>query len=135
MQLYAWQYSLALIVFLIIDAIWLSTAGRTIYMSEIGALLRERPNFAVALAFYMIFVAGLVIFVIHPALIAGSIAQAIYMGALFGLVCYATYDLTNLSTIKGFTPLIAVVDMVWGAVLSASVSAVTLLVIRYFKIG
>jgi uncharacterized membrane protein len=135
MQSYFWQYLVAIVVFLILDFIWLSTAGRSIYVSELGGLLRDRPDFVVAFGFYLIFVAGLVGFVIHPAQIADNLSQAILMGAFFGLVSYGTYDLTNLSTIKGFTPLIATVDLAWGTFLSACVSGVTFSLIRYFKLG
>jgi uncharacterized membrane protein len=135
MQLYAWQYAVALLIFLVIDGIWLSTAGRTIYASEMGSLLRDKPDFVIAFGFYLIFIAGLVGFVIHPAHMAASLPQAVMMGAFFGLVTYATYDLTNLATVKGFTPLIAIVDLVWGTVLSASVSGLTLLALRMLKVG
>jgi uncharacterized membrane protein len=135
MQLYAWQYAVALLIFLVIDAVWLSTAGRMIYVSEMGSLLRDKPDFVIAFGFYLIFIAGLVGFVIYPAHMVGSLPQAVMMGAFFGLVTYATYDLTNLATLKGFTPLIAIVDLVWGAVLSASVSGLTILALRALKVG
>lgn len=135
MQIYAWQYVVALLIFLVIDVGWLSTAGRTIYVSEMGSLLRDKPDLVIAFGFYLIFIAGLVGFVIHPAYVAGSLPQAVMMGAFFGLVTYATYDLTNLATLKGFTPLIAIVDMVWGTVLSASVSGLTIVALRVLKVG
>ena len=125
MQIYVWPYFIALFVFLCIDAVWLTFAGRSIYAAELGALLREKPDFAVAFIFYLVFIAGLVSFVILPAAAAGDIGQAVRMGALFGLVSYATYDLTNLSTINGFTTKIALIDLAWGATISAVVSGIT----------
>lgn len=123
------SYLVALMIFLVIDGVWLSIMGRMFYSKEIGALLLDRPNFYVAGVFYLILVLGLVVFVILPALAERSLAQAAAKGALFGLVTYATYDLTNLATIKGFTARVAIVDMAWGAVLAAVVCSVTYIVI------
>jgi uncharacterized membrane protein len=128
MQSYLWSYLVAFLVFLALDAIWLFTAGRTIYVSEIGALLRERPNFFAALFFYALYVAGLTYFVIVPGIGNANFLQAILNGAAFGLVAYATYDLTNYSTMKGFTLRIALIDMAWGTVLSGLVTAFTLMI-------
>jgi uncharacterized membrane protein len=135
MQTYVWQLLIALVIYLIIDVIWLSTAGRSIYFVELAGMLLDRPNFVIAFIFYLIFVAGLVGFVIHPAYAADDIWQAIKMGAFFGFVSYATYDMTNLATFKGFTTKVAMIDLAWGTVLSASVSSLTLLVLRFFKVG
>ncbi len=126
MQSFLVPYGVAFLVFLVIDAIWLSTAGRHIYVPEIGHLLLDRPNFFVAFLFYALFVAGLTWFVIMPGREGQSLLAAAITGGFFGLVCYATYDLTNLSTVKGFTTKIALIDMAWGSVLSASVTAVTI---------
>jgi uncharacterized membrane protein len=97
MQTYVWQFLIALVIYLIIDVIWLSTAGRSIYFVELAGMLLDRPNYVIAFVFYLIFVAGLVGFVIHPAYAADDIWQAIKMGAFFGFVTYATYDMTNLA--------------------------------------
>ena len=132
MQVYIWQFVIALVVFLGLDAVWLTLAGRSIYAPELGALLREQPNFLVAFIFYLVFVVGLVGFVIHP---ATDIWQAVRMGALFGFVTYATYDLTNLSTINGFTTRIALIDLSWGTFLSATVSGVSIALLSLFKVG
>lgn len=134
MRTYVIHYCIVLAIFLAIDFVWLSTAGRTIYVSEIGGLLRERPNFLVAFLFYALFSLGLLVFVIEPAAPSGLSKQALLMGGFFGLVAYATYDLTNLATMKGFTTKIALIDMVWGSALSAGVTALSLIVIRMFKL-
>jgi uncharacterized membrane protein len=128
------QYLIVFAVFLAIDFVWLSNAGRLLYTPEIGALLKERPNFAVAFIFYAFYAFGLLVLVVTPALIAPGIGKALVMGALFGFVAYATYDLTNLATLKGFTVRIAMIDMLWGTVLSSSVSTIAVLLIRFFKI-
>jgi uncharacterized membrane protein len=130
----AYTFVVALVVFLIIDGVWLTTLGRGFYVAEIGSLLKSPPNLPVAGLFYTIYVAGLLYFVIQPALAADSLQKAIVAGAFFGLVCYATYDLTNLSTLNGFTWRIAIIDLVWGTVLSASVSAITVLIVRFLQI-
>ncbi|MFO1121183.1 MAG: DUF2177 family protein [Hyphomicrobiales bacterium] len=113
----------AAVILLVIDMIWLTWLGRGFYVSEIGGLLREKPDLGAAGAFYALYVTGLLVFVLRPAWLAGSVSQALIYGALFGLVAYGTYDLTNLAVLKGFTTRIAIIDMVWGAVLSGVSSA------------
>ncbi len=128
-------YIVALIIFLALDAIWLTTMGKPFYAVEIGPLLREKPDFLHAGLFYCLFVAGLVVFVINPALATGNVVKAVTLGAFFGLVTYATYDMTNLATMKGFTAKVAIVDMLWGAVLSATVASLTVLIVRALRGG
>jgi uncharacterized membrane protein len=128
------QYVIVFAVFLAIDFVWLSNASRWFYYPEIGQLLREKPNFLVAFIFYALYAVGLLVLVVQPALNHEGIGRALMWGALFGLVAYATYDMTNLATMKGFTTRIAIIDMVWGTVLSASVSTIAVLLIRYFKV-
>jgi uncharacterized membrane protein len=135
MHTYVWQFVIAFAIFLVIDAVWLSTAGRSIYFVELAGMLLDRPNLPLAFLFYVVFVVGLVGFVIHPAYAADDLWQALRMGAFFGLVSYATYDLTNLSTLKGFTTKIALIDLAWGTFLSAAVSGVSVLVLRWFRVG
>jgi len=126
-------YLIALPVFLLIDGIWLAFVANKFYQSQIGTLLKEKPNFLAAALFYLLFIVGLVIFIITPALEKKSMFHCILFGALFGLITYATYDLTNLATLKNWPLLVTIVDLVWGAFLSASVSSITLLIAK--KIG
>jgi uncharacterized membrane protein len=133
MRLYVIHYCIVLAIFLAVDFAWLSTAGRGIYVNEIGGLLRDRPNFLVAFLFYALFAAGLLVFVIEPAATSGLSKSALVLGGFFGLVAYATYDLTNLATLKGFTTKIALIDMLWGTVLSAGVTALSLVAIKMFR--
>ncbi|MEO5950284.1 MAG: DUF2177 family protein [Candidatus Saccharimonadales bacterium] len=116
----------------VFDAFWLTVVANKFYKSQIGTLLLEKPNMTAAILFYIIYVVGVVVFVISPALEKGSWLYALTYGALFGLVAYATYDLTNLSTIKGFTVKLVVVDLLWGAFLTAGVSVITYAIIRQF---
>lgn len=126
------QYVVVFAIFLAIDAVWLTTVAKTFYVSEIGSLLKPQPNLAVAVAFYALYAFGLLVFVVQPYLNREAILPAVMAGALFGLVAYATYDMTNLATIKGFTWRVAVVDMLWGTVLSATVTFLSLQVIKRF---
>lgn len=129
------QYGIGVAVFLAIDYVWLRTMGPTFYANELGPLLREQPDLKVALAFYLLYVAGLVFIVIHPAVQSGALGPAVLKGAVFGLVAYGTYDMTNLATIKGFTARVAVVDMMWGTFLSATVTGLTLVLVRVLKLS
>lgn len=118
----------AAILFLAIDMVWLLWLGRGFYTSEIGALLRQPPNLSAAGLFYILYVTGLMIMVIWPAFQAQSALQALLYGAVLGLIAYGTYDLTNLAVMKGFTARIAVIDMIWGTVLTATVAWLTVLI-------
>jgi uncharacterized membrane protein len=118
-------YAIALPVFFVIDMIWLGLVAKGFYRTQIGALMKPEVNWTAAVIFYLIFIAGLVVFVISPAVEKSSWKHALLFGALFGLVCYATYDLTNLAVAKDWPLLVTIVDMIWGSVLAASVSIAT----------
>lgn len=120
------------VVFLGLDAIWLSQVGLGLYRREIGALLLEQPNLPVAGLFYLLFVAGIVLLVVQPAAANGDWLAALWMGALLGLVAYGTYDITNLSTLRGWSPTIAAIDVVWGAALTAVASLAGFLAVSAF---
>lgn len=111
-------YTLALVVFIGIDLVWLMGVARSIYVEEMGALLRKQPMIGAAVAFYLLYIAGLMLFAIAPGLAAGSPLKAAMLGAAMGLVAYGTYDLTNLAVIEGYTLRIALIDLAWGAVLT-----------------
>ena len=118
-------YFIALPVFLAIDMVWLTLVAKNFYAKHIGYLMAKNPNLFAALIFYLIFIAGLIVFVITPALDKKMWTQTLLAGAFFGLVTYATYDLTNLATVKDWPLIITIVDLMWGMVLSASVSVIT----------
>lgn len=118
----------AAILFLAIDMAWLLWLGRSLYVSEIGEILRQPPNLWAAAAFYLLYVTGMLVMVIWPAVQAQSALQGLLYGALLGLIAYGTYDLTNLAVMKGFTARIAIIDMIWGTALTASVSALAVLI-------
>jgi uncharacterized membrane protein len=121
------QYLLAAVVFLALDLVWLSLVAQGLYEHFLGDLLADSPNAAAAFVFYAIFVAGLVYFVITPAVEEQSARTALVRGAAFGLITYATWDLTSLAVIEGFPVGIVPIDMAWGTFLAAAVSTTTYL--------
>ena len=110
-------------IFGLIDAVWLKNM-RPLYDKELGSLLRAKPKMLPAVMFYGIYVVGSVVFVVVPAVQADVWWQGLVMGAIFGIVAYATYDLTNLATLKNWSAKIALIDIVWGGVVTAIASAV-----------
>ena len=125
-------FAITLPVFFALDMFWLGIVAKDFYRAEIGTLLKPDVNWIAAIIFYLIFIAGLVVFVITPAMEKGSWKHALLFGALFGFVCYATYDLTNLAVAKDWPLLVTIVDLVWGAVLAASVSTATFFIASKF---
>jgi uncharacterized membrane protein len=123
MKASAVAYGASLIVFLALDAAWLGLVAKDFYQSQIGSLMLDPPNLVAAAVFYPMFVVGIVLFVIHPALEAQSLGRAILFGGLYGLFAYGTYDITNLATIKGWTLAMVLVDMGWGLVVTACAAA------------
>ncbi len=118
-------YAIALPVFFAIDILWIGFLARDFYKNQIGFLMKPDVNWPAAIIFYLLFLVGLVVFVIEPAVEKKEWTRALWMGAFFGLITYATYDLTNLATLKDWPLKMVVVDMIWGTVLSASVATGT----------
>ncbi|MBN2613902.1 MAG: DUF2177 family protein [Bacteroidales bacterium] len=118
-------FLIALPVFFAIDMVWLALVAKNFYQQQIGFLMKPNINWVAAVIFYLLFIAGLVVFVISPAFSKQSWIHALLFGALFGLITYATYDLTNLATVKDWPLLVTIVDLVWGSVLAASISVIT----------
>ena len=126
------NYGIILAVFLAIDGLWLMVIAKKLYAQHLGYLMAEKPRLLAALIFYLLFVLGLQGFVINPALAAQSVTSALFPGLLFGLITYATYDLTNLATVKDWPVLITLVDLAWGSFVSAAVSVSSYFIIRLF---
>jgi uncharacterized membrane protein len=118
-------YCIALPIFFGLDMVWLGVAAKNFYKEQIGFLMTPKVNWVAAILFYLLFLAGLVVFVIAPAVEKDSWVRALVLGALFGLITYATYDLTNLATLKDWPLALTVVDLTWGMVLASSVSVGT----------
>jgi len=112
------QFLVVAAAFAVVDAIWLKTMN-PFYRGQIGELLADRPNLGYAVVFYVIYIAGIVFFALRPALDGGSWLSAVGYGAALGAFAYATYDLTNAATLKTWPPQLIVVDILWGAVLTA----------------
>jgi uncharacterized membrane protein len=126
--MYIKLFFIALPVFFAIDMIWLVLVAKNFYQKQIGFLMKPDINWFAAIIFYLLFILGLVTFVISPAVEKQSWIHALLFGALFGLITYATYDLTNLATLKDWPLVVTVVDLIWGTVLAASISVITYLI-------
>ena len=119
---YAALYAIMFATFLAVDGVWLAVVARGFYRRNLGDLMRSNINWGAALAFYLLFVVGVLVFAVLPGADSESLLRAVGLGALFGFLAYATYDLTNLATIEGWPAIVSYVDMVWGAVLSGIVA-------------
>lgn len=120
-------YIIAFVVFLVIDLIWLAFISRKLYQNLIGDLLKSKVNWSAAIIFYLLFITGLVVFVISPGIELKSLSKVMFLGSLFGLITYATYDLTNLATMKNWPLSITIIDLTWGTFLGFSTSTLTYL--------
>jgi uncharacterized membrane protein len=116
-------YLSTVVAFTLIDLVWLGVVAKDFYRRQLGPLMADRIDWGAGLAFYAIFAAGIVIFAVAPALATGGVPRALGLGLLFGFFAYATYDLTNLATLRGFPLRLALVDMVWGAALTGTAAA------------
>ncbi|MCM2291798.1 DUF2177 family protein [Allorhizobium sp. BGMRC 0089] len=120
---YGLAYLSTAIVFFGLDFIWLSKIATGFYKSRIGDIMLEKPNFTAAGLFYLFYIAGIVYFAVAPALNHGSLATAVFSGAILGLIAYGTYDMTNLATLKSWSLTMSLMDMAWGTVLTATAAA------------
>lgn len=118
MTQYIAAYISTAIVFLAMDYVWLSQVATRFYFDRLGHLLMDKPNMVAAGAFYLIYVVGIVVFAVVPALKAESVVVAIVFGGLFGFFTYATYDITNYATLREWPLVVVGVDVTWGVVLS-----------------
>ena len=121
-------YAIALAILIVLDLTWLTTLAKNIYQQQIGFLMKPQITWWPVALFYPLFALGLVLFVIAPAVEKKSLAQALLLGALFGLIAYAAYDLTNIATLKGWPLPITIIDLLWGTTLSAVTCGLTYLI-------
>ncbi len=115
-------YGITLAIFFAIDMVWLGAVAKGFYRKHLGYLMAPKVVWPAAVLFYLLFIAGLVVFAVRPGLAAGAPGKALLLGAFLGLVAYATYDLTNMATVKDWPLVVTVVDLVWGTVLGGLVS-------------
>ena len=127
------NYVITLFIFTIVDLIWLSLIASRLYSDQIGFLMTSNPNLPAALFFYLFYIAGILFFVIHPALDKGSWKYALFAGFFFGFIAYMTYDLTNLTTLKDWPVLLTVMDILWGTILTGATSVASYSIIRRFR--
>ena len=113
-------FATAIVLMAVLDIIWLRPTAEPIYRRALGAVMAEKANVPAAVAFYVVYVLGVVlIFAVQPALESGDWHGALVRGALFGFFAYATYDLTNLATLKIWSLKVSLIDIAWGTVLTA----------------
>lgn len=132
MNVFVKLYLIAFIVFFVIDLLWLGLVAKKLYQKEMGMLLKANVNWVAAMIFYLLFILGLVVFVIKPSVDTESLTKVMLLGAFFGLVTYATYDLTNLATLEGFSLKITLIDLTWGTSLGFLTSTLTYLIYQLF---
>lgn len=131
-MVYIVAYVAALVVFGVLDAIWLTTMTSRLYRPALGEILLENLRFGPALVFYFLYPIGLVVFAAMPALRSGSVGMALAYGALFGLLAYATYDLTNYATLRAWTLQLTLIDLAYGTVVAALTAASSYYAARWF---
>lgn len=124
MTKHIFAYGATLVTFVAIDLVWLMWLARPTYVAEMGSLLKKDPNLVAAVAFYLLYAAGLVFFAVSPGIKGGSALHALFLGAALGLIAYGTYDLTNLSVVEGFNWRIALIDLAWGTAVSGTTAAI-----------
>lgn len=130
---YIYAYITSLLTMTVLDAAWLGLVAPKFYKKHIGFIMADKPNWYAAAAFYLIFILGVTLFVVYPGWRDHwDIIKIALFGALFGLVTYATYDLTNQATLKNWPFTVTIVDMIWGTLLTAAVSVVAVSVLKAF---
>jgi uncharacterized membrane protein len=130
---FAKHYVITLVVFLVLDALWLGIIARRLYQAQIGFIMAKQPKWAAAGVFYLLFVVGLVVFCVSPGVRSGSWGQAAGRAALFGLVTYATYDLTNLATLEGWPLAVTAIDLAWGTAVSTATTLISVWLARMWR--
>ena len=115
-------YLITVPIFFIIDLVWLGVIAKGFYQKHLGYLMRPQVNWAAAILFYLLFIIGIILFAVRPALELQSPMRALVYGALFGFFAYATYDLTNLATVRDWPVIVTVIDLIWGTVLCGAVA-------------
>ncbi|MEF3692533.1 MAG: DUF2177 family protein [Candidatus Moraniibacteriota bacterium] len=125
-------YLIAVPVFFMIDMLWLVVIAKDIYQKYMGHLMKPMPNWPVAILFYLLFIVGVIIFAVHPAIKNNSWTYALFYGAMFGFFTYMTFDLTNLAVLKDYSWQITIIDIIWGTVLSTTVSLAVFFIGRNF---
>lgn len=127
------SYLLTTVVFFAVDMVWLGVIAKNLYRNYLGNFLSDSVNWTAAIIFYLLFIVGISIFAIYPSANKDSVMSAMTLGALFGFFTYATYDLTNLATLKGWPIQIVFIDIIWGACLTAIVSVAGYYIVKLIQ--
>lgn len=126
-------YVITLVVFFIIDILWLGFVAKNMYQEKLGFIMKTNVNWTAAILFYLLFIAGLIFFVINPALAKNSWTFALLVGGFFGLITYATYDMTNLATLKDWPLSITILDIIWGTFLCSLTSVASFFIVSFLN--
>jgi len=128
-----YSYLIIFITMALIDGVWLTVMNKAFYRPQLGHLLSKKIDWLAAGLFYPLYVFGILFFVVSPALKNNlSLTQVFITGAVLGLVAYGTYDLTNQATLKNWPAMVTVVDLIWGALITGTVSALTVWIVKSF---
>lgn len=126
------SYSVTFIVFIIIELLWLIVLAKDLYEKELGYIMKAKPNLIPAAIFGLIFVGGLVFFVVDPAIEQNNWTYALIAGIFYGLITYATYTLTNLANLEDWPLKVSLIDLLWGMVLGGSASTISFFILNRF---
>jgi uncharacterized membrane protein len=129
---YVIAYGATAVIFFAVDFVWLSVMAKSFYRDHIGHLMADQVNMTAALGFYLLYIVGIVVFAVLPALHSDSWKTALVLGGLLGLIAYGTYDMTNLATLRDWPVAVAVVDMAWGTALTAASATAGYFICRMF---
>lgn len=130
MKIFVLSYFVSGVAFLGLDAVWLSVMGTPLYRAQLGSLILEKFLYAPAIAFYLAYPVGIAVFAVGPGLQAASGAVTLAYGLLFGFLAYATYNLTNMATVRGWSAIVTVVDIGWGAAATGAAAVAGYWIIR-----
>lgn len=125
-------YAVTTVIFFAIDMLWLGLIAKTFYRQKLGFILSPEVNWTAAIIFYLLYIGGILYFAVLPSLKEHNWQTALMQGAVLGILCYATYDLTNMATIKNWPLVIVIVDIIWGAVLTGSCALISYLIATKF---
>ncbi len=126
-------YALTVPIFFAVDIIWLGFVAKKFYRNNLGFILSPDVNWPAAISFYLLYIAGILIFAVVPALEKESLAKALLWGAMFGFFTYATYDLTNMATIKNWPLKVVMVDILWGVFLCSVVASISFVIGKWLS--
>lgn len=127
------SYSITFIVFIVLELFWLMILAKDLYAKELGYIMKSEPDLLPAAVFSLLFVGGLVFFVVNPAIDQNSWSYALFSGILYGLITYATYTLTNLANLENWPLKVTIIDLLWGMVLGGAASTISFFILNRLK--